>query len=128
MFVIRAKLAASPIHGLGTFAEEPIRKGQLIWIFDPRFDLVLSESEIRDLPDVVREYCLVHSYSESREGKEFFILSVDDSKYMNHSDSPNAIETKDKLGNIAAADILVGEEITCDYRAFDLRADEKLSR
>jgi SET domain-containing protein len=47
---------------------------------------------------------------------------------MNHSDEPNVIEGDlDREENIAACDIEVGEELTCDYYAFDLDAQRKLS-
>ena len=47
---------------------------------------------------------------------------------MNHSDKPNVIEgDPDREENIAARDIEAGEELTCNYHAFDLDAVRKLS-
>jgi SET domain-containing protein len=46
---------------------------------------------------------------------------------MNHSENPNLIEAGDgNAYNVAARDIKVGEELTCDYNAFDTDATFKL--
>jgi SET domain-containing protein len=46
---------------------------------------------------------------------------------MNHSDHANLIEAGNgDAFNIAARDILAGEELTCDYNAFDTDASFKL--
>src|SRR5689334_1936437 len=44
------------------------------------------------------------------------ILSCDHAKFLNHSDDPNTSEVP--FGSIASRPIAVGDEITCDYRAF----------
>jgi SET domain-containing protein len=46
---------------------------------------------------------------------------------MNHTTTPNLLETSGPNGkNIAARDIKKGEELTCDYTAFDLNVQEKI--
>lgn len=46
---------------------------------------------------------------------------------MNHSSDPNLLEGGDNLElNVAARDIEVGEELTCNYYRFDLDVSEKL--
>lgn len=126
MFIVRTKLAPSPIHGIGVFADEPIQKGQVIWSFDPRLDLVFTLEELDEFPRTVRDYYFDHCYSEIREGREVLIFSSDDSKYMNHSDLPNTMSSADNLFDHAVRAIREGEELTCDYYTFDLRAKEKL--
>ena len=126
MFVVRTKLAPSPIHGIGVFAGEPIQKGQVIWTYDARLELVFSPEELDEFPPSVRDYYIDHTYSEMRDGREVFILSSDDSKYMNHSESPNTTSSDDNLSDYAARPIQEGEELTCNYFTFDLRAKEKL--
>ena len=46
---------------------------------------------------------------------------------MNHSSSPNVASVFSKDVDLATRDIEVGEELTCDYYAFDLEAAEKLA-
>ena len=45
----------------------------------------------------------------------FYFFCVDNARYMNHSDAPNATEKPD--GTYAARDIKKGEEIVCNYAA-----------
>lgn len=124
MMLVRTTVRPSSIHGLGCFAEEDIRKGQVIWEFDPRFDIVLSPQEVAGLPAAMQDYLEIYAYTETRDGREVIVLNADNGKYMNHSDNPNVDGAGDK--NIAARDIRAGEELTCDYHSFDLSSGEKL--
>jgi SET domain-containing protein len=128
MFVVRTSLRPSAIHGLGCYAEEPIKKGQIVWQFDPRIDIVFSPAELSSFPPIVQEYLWIHSYVEMRDGQEVFVFATDDAKYMNHADDPNLIDTPDGVFEYAARDIPAGEELTCNYFASDLTAAQKLKR
>lgn len=128
MFVVRTSLRPSGIHGLGCYADEPITKGQIVWQFDPRIDIFLTSEDISSFPPAVQEYYLIHCSVEMRDGREMFAFSTDDSKYMNHSDKPNLLESPDGLIEYAVRDISAGEELTCNYHVFDLRAEDKLRR
>ncbi len=46
MLVVKTFLKFSPIHGLGCFAGEDLKKGQLVWRFDPGIDLTFTEEEV----------------------------------------------------------------------------------
>jgi SET domain-containing protein len=53
----------------------------------------------------------------SGDDPDFIILELDHGRYMNHSLEPNSrFDTPD--GGFALRDIVVGEEITCDYGDF----------
>jgi SET domain-containing protein len=54
------------------------------------------------------------------------ILCGDHSKHMNHSAEPNLLDLENGYKNVAARDIAVGEELTCNYYDFDLAANAKL--
>ena len=54
------------------------------------------------------------------------ILCADHSKFVNHSDQPNLLDTPDGLSEYAACDIAAGEELTCDYYQSDEKAADKL--
>ena len=128
MFVVRTSLRPSSIQGLGCFAEEPIRKGQVVWQFDPRLDIRIPLAELSSFPPALQEHFRTYTYVEQIGDQELMVYCADLSKHMNHSDSPNLIDTPDNLQEIAACDIVVGEELTCNYFASDLHAAEKLGR
>ena len=128
MFIVRTSLRPSSIQGLGCFAEEPIKKGQVVWQFDPRLDIRIPLVELDTFPLALQEHFRIYTYVERDGDQEVLIYCADLSKHMNHSDTPNLIDTPDNLKEIAVRDIAVGEELTCNYFASDLHATEKLGR
>ena len=127
MFIVRTSLRPSSIQGLGCFAEEPIKKGQIVWQFDPRLDIRIPLSELPNFPLAIQEHFRIYTYIEEINGQEIMIYCADLSKHVNHSDTPNLIDTPDNVQEVAARDIEIGEELTCNYFSFDLHAAEKLS-
>jgi SET domain-containing protein len=128
MFTVRTSLRPSPIQGLGCFAEEPIKKGQVVWQYDPRLDLRIPLSELSSFPPAMQEHFRIYTYVEEVDGQEVMVYCADLSKHMNHSDTPNLYDTPDNLQELASRDIEVGEELTCNYFLFDLHAAEKLGQ
>jgi len=126
MFVVRTSLRPSPIHGIGAFTEEPIRKGQLVWQFDPRLDIRIPLGELSKFPPAAQEHIRIRAYAEMVEGRKLMTLCTDNAQYVNHSSRPNLLDSADGLREIAARDIAAGEELTCNYYEFDLTAEEKL--
>jgi hypothetical protein len=125
MLLVKTILKYSPIHGLGCFANEDIKKGDIVWMFRPDIDLVFTEKEIKNLPDSFCDFLKVYAYSPLHEKEKVFILCADHARHMNHSEGPSLLETDDGM-NIASRDILIGEELTCNYHDFDQEADSKL--
>jgi uncharacterized protein len=125
MLLIRTTLRPSQIHGIGCFTEEKIRKGQVIWELDERLDLVIPVSELAAFPEPIREFLKMHGYAEEIDGQLALVLCGDNARHFNHSGDPNLIDTDTQ--SLAARDIGIGEELTCDYYAFDLDVDYKLS-
>ena len=128
MFLVRTSLRNSLIHGTGVFAEEPIRKGQIVWQFDPRIDLAIPVDEFEKFPSVVQDYLRIYTYIEVLNGRRFMILCADHAKHVNHADEPNLLDTPNGDQEIAARDINKGEELTCNYFVSDLEAAAKLGR
>jgi len=128
MFVVRTSLRPSAIHGIGAFAEEPIKKGQLVWQYDPRLDIRIPISELPRFPAAAQEHIRIRAYSEMAGGQRVMTLCADNSQYVNHSSRPNLLDSEDGLKEIAGRDIAVGEELTCDYYKGDLAAEEKLGQ
>lgn len=122
--MVRASLRPSKIHGVGCFTDEPIRAGQSVWVFDERIDVRLTVSELAKFPPTFRDFLRFYGYEEMHDGHRTIVLCGDHARHMNHSDTPNLIDSE---SNIAAHDIEAGEELTCNYYAFDLDAHRKLS-
>ena len=113
MLLVKTYVDRSPIHGLGVFAAEHIRKGAKIWRFVEGFDRSFSPKAYARLPKAARDYIKQHGYKVDGE----ILLTVDHDHHMNHSDDPN---TYLKSGYVLARRaIRKGEEITNDYREFD---------
>ena len=113
MLLVKTYLDKSPIHGLGVFAGEFIRKGTKIWRFVEGFDQAFSPKQYRKLPKQAREFIKHHGYKVDGE----ILFTADNDHHMNHADEPNTY-----LHNgyaIATRNIRKGEEITNNYREFD---------
>ena len=115
MFLIRTIVAPSRIHGVGTFAGEDAAEGQVIWRFDPAYDLIIPVSRAATLPEAFRHYLETYAYL-AKEIPDSYVLSCDHAKFLNHSDQPNTILRP--FETLARGQIRAGQEITCDYRAF----------
>jgi uncharacterized protein len=126
MFLVRTTLGPSSIHGIGAFAGEPVRKGQVVWQFDPRVDLRFPASELHAFPPAMQEHLRIRCYVEMYQGQKVMVLCADNSQYVNHSSDPNLVDSEDGLVEVAARDIAAGEELTCNYYASDLAVYEKL--
>ena len=114
MLLVKTYLDKSPIHGIGVFAAELIRKDTKIWRFVEGFDRAYTPKEFAKLPKPARDYLKDYGYRVDGE----ILFTFDHDHYINHSDNPN---TYLKAGyTIARRNIRKGEEITNDYREFDV--------
>lgn len=129
MMLVKTRVAPSAIHGLGLFAAEAIPAGTPLWQFAPGFDREFSPAEWQALPGIAREHVRWFSFLSRETGR--MILSGDHACFMNHSPAPNSGAPTGAGGpvtTVALRDIAAGEEITCDYFAFDADAPRKLGR
>ena len=125
MLLVKTRIGSSRIHGIGVFTEERIKQGQVVWVFDDRFDKRIPVSQLAGLPKLVCVFLRTYGYEEIHEGERTIVLCGDHARHMNHSDHPNLVEAE---ATFAARDIERGEELTCNYFTFDLDAERKLSR
>jgi uncharacterized protein len=123
MLLVKTYLDRSGIHGIGLFAVEPIRKGTVLWRLDPRIDVQLTPDEIEQLALPAREQIRKYTYRDQVLGR--YVLCGDDARFFNHAEDPNCIDIPDARGGttVAKRDIAAGEELTCDYAAFDADHD-----
>ncbi len=117
MMLVRTYLSNSAIEGIGIFAGEPIKAGDLIWRLEPKFDICFSESDIETLPPHMQDFIARYLYPHLHK-PGVWVLESDNGRFMNHSESPNTDFTQVEEG-FAIRDIAAGEEITCNYYEFD---------
>jgi hypothetical protein len=120
MFLVPTYLARSNTHGFGVFTPNPISAGTVVWEFTPEVDLRFPSEALEAIPDPLREKLRVYSY---REPDGSYVLCGDNAKFMNHAFEPNCHDI-DGPYTVAKRDIAAGEELTCDYRLFDLDSAE----
>ena len=111
MLLVDARAGLSKVHGIGLIAQQFIPKGTCIWKFQEGFDLVIPEYEISRLSDPARDQVIWYAYYE--KSTQEYILSSDDDRLTNHSDTPNSANIGEET--YAIVDIQPGEEITWDY-------------
>lgn len=127
MLLIPVRVAPSPIEGNGLFTVAPVPAGTPVWQFAPGFDQAFSPAAEAALPLPAREHLRRYAWIRREDG--YAILSGDHACFMNHSGTPNSGMPPGAAGSgvtVALRDLAAGEELTCDYRAFDAAATEKL--
>ena len=115
MLLVNAIPRESTIEGLGLFAAEPIPAGTRVYVWDERFGWTGSEADVAALPALTRAFVERYGWRDVASGR--WRASVDNSRFINHSPTPNTEHRDD--GQYATRDIAVGEEITENYAQFD---------
>lgn len=127
MLLVKSFLKFSEIHGVGCFTAEKINAGQIVWKLDPILDVEINAKTIETLHPAVQSFLQMYAYGQIKDSTKTYILCGDHARHMNHSLNPNLLEAGDG-NNIAVRDIAAGEELTCDYTAFDTDASAKLAK
>ncbi|MBB5517820.1 SET domain-containing protein [Amphiplicatus metriothermophilus] len=116
MLLVSTYVAPSAVEGVGVFAAEPIKKGTVIWRFEPEFDRLIPMDKYLSAPPYLKDLLDRYAYpSPDRPG--FIVYEVDNGRFMNHSETPNT-DFSDFGGARAIRDIEAGEELTCNYGDF----------
>ena len=115
MFLVPTHVGPSAIHGLGAFASAPIPAGTAIWRFEPAVDWRIPPGDLERFPEPYQSWFRTYCYL-AEDG--LFVYCGDNAKYMNHATEPNC-DDSGMMGTVTLRDIAAGEELTCDYRAFD---------
>jgi uncharacterized protein len=116
MLTVITYIAPSAIEGVGVFAAEPIVKGQRISRFDPAFDRLIPRDAYESAPPFLKTLLDRYAFPHP-ENLDLIVYEVDNSRFMNHSASPNT-DFSNFAAGIALRDIAAGEELTCDYNSF----------
>lgn len=112
--IVKNYVAASKVHGVGLFAGENIDKDEIIYVFHPEVDVVMKMERIESLGQEFARFMRMYAFCEANTRE--VIISIDNSKFMNHCESPNTMWTY--TYGWAARNIREGEELTCDYYSF----------
>lgn len=115
MLLIRTRLQPSKIHGLGVFAAQPVKQGDMVWRFMPGFDQLIHPRLIEAL-----DQDFVETYMQRCETTGLWLFCVDNARFINHADHPSTTPglplSNPGAFDVAARDLDVGDELTQDYR------------
>ncbi len=135
MLTIKTYLAPDQYGGIGLFAAEDIKAGDVVWTFDTTVTDIYSLEDYKKAlarQDDKAETLIKYAYPANIEVDGAFVKvmfhDLDNGSYINHDSDPNIgyIESPDHPlydqrynVNIATRDIRRGEELTNDYFSFD---------
>jgi uncharacterized protein len=123
MLLVKTAVKQSPIAGLGLFADENIKEGQMVWRYDPNSSLLITRPQMTtflassESEQTALFYLMYGFYVAPMDG---LLLCLDNGRFVNHSTSCNLgpvnldQETRWRY-SIALRDIEKGEELTEDY-------------
>lgn len=114
MILKKTKLMMSRIHGIGLFADEDIKKDELVYQRSPGLDLKLSQDQFDKLHPLDKEVFLFYGY---KNNDNTYCCDFGDIKFLNHKIDANL--TKSGSGLIAKIDIAKGDELTQNYNEFE---------
>lgn len=118
MLRVSTFVAPSPIAGVGLFAAERIPAGTAIWEFTDGVDWRLTKDELDYFPEPYRSRIRHYVYLDE---SGVYVLCGDNAKFMNHSVEPSCSDADPRF-TLAVRTIEPGEELTCDYREFDVES------
>jgi uncharacterized protein len=116
MMMIPVDVRKSEIHGLGIFAVEPIRKGEVLWAFYPGLDRSVSDYAVEFAEPRKRAFIIERGYLNQKNSH--WVICCDESQFWNfprNGDQANCVLGGEQDGEnliIAGRDIAVGEELT----------------
>jgi len=125
MIHIKYKLNKSKLHGIGLFADEDVRKGQLVYSASPLLDVNISQEQFDSLDEKEKREIKYWGFWDMQNN--VWHVDFDNSKFINHS--INATLTQDPKQKdaylVATRNIRAGEELTQNYLEFESEEDLK---
>lgn len=116
MLLINTYVGPSEVEGVGVFAAETVKKGAVIWRFEPSFDRLIPMEDYLNAPPFLKDLLDRYAYP-SPDNPDYIVYEVDNGRFMNHSETPNT-DFSEFGGARALRDIAPGEELTCNYADF----------
>ena len=125
MIHIRYALKESPLHGVGLYADEDVKVGQVIYTASPTLDLNITEEQFKSLSDAEKREVRWWGFWEAPSKR--WHVDFDVTKFVNH-EIPGSVTqdtTHSEAYLVAARDIRAGEEMTQNYLEFESEEDLK---
>jgi SET domain-containing protein len=124
VYIVKIKADKSDISGKGVFAMEKIKKGQTVWLYDPKQDLSYTQEQFEGFDDKAKEWFYHSAYLSPWTGLWISPPLGDPSNFTNHSvDNNTTVYYDEEVSSepffVANRDIEIGEEITNNYYEFD---------
>lgn len=123
MMHIKYKLDVSPAHGIGLFAAEAIKKGDLVYTPSPLLDVNITEEQFDTLSDSEKQEMRWWGFLDPQTKK--WHVDFDVTHFVNHA-IPGTITQDPGYVDaylVAARDIQPGEELTQNYLEFEGEED-----
>ena len=117
MMLVPTYVALSDVEGVGVFTSEPIKKGTLIWRYEPDFDRLVPASWLSEQSETMQDFLTKYAYP-AHDRPDMLVIEIDNGRFMNHTLEPNTDFTK-VIEGYAVRDIKAGEELLCNYNEFD---------
>ncbi|MET4694478.1 SET domain-containing protein-lysine N-methyltransferase [Endozoicomonas lisbonensis] len=115
MFMIKYLLKPSGVSGIGVFANQSVKKNDIVHRAMLSDDLILSMAEFHQLTDDQKTTVQHFGYFDRRLKK--WRLESGDIKFCNHSETPNVTLVNTDL--LALSDISSGDEILHNYEEIE---------
>lgn len=114
MLTVKTKLDKSNISGIGLFANQTISKGDTVWKMHTISVFKINRNTYDSLSEIEQQFIQEKDYYWlDNDGN--YMIPVDDSRFVNHSDDPNLIEMEDNH-YVASKNIDINDELTIDYK------------
>ncbi len=127
MMHISYKIKASEIHGIGLFADQDTREGDLICTPSPLLDVNITETEFESLTPEEKKEVMYCGYFNKKTNK--WHVAFDVIRILNHGSDKDANVTQDeKMVMIAKRNISKGEELLQDYAEIYPKKGEHFNR
>lgn len=126
MLKVKTYLAASPVHGIGVFADEDITGGSAIWEFNSAVDLRYSCEEWLKLKEAISTESFAALERYSYKENDSYWLCLDNAQFMNHCEERYNVVNEISGLMRARWDIKRGEELLCNYFQYSDKDDVHL--
>ncbi len=115
MIHIKYKIKDSPVHGIGLFSDQKIKKGELIYTPSPLLDVDLTQEQFDSLSVPEQQEVAYYGYFHTNTYR--YHVAFDAIRILNHADLGVANVTQDEnMVMKSLRDIDLGEELFQDYR------------
>lgn len=113
MLLVKTFLKESLGRGIGLFADQRITVGTVVWKYHRLFNKVYSLTEVDNMSAIQQNIIFTYACLV----KDKWILSIDNTRFINHSYTPNIKPLTEKRDVFyASKHIPMGVEIFSDYR------------